>query len=352
MASSWGWGSTSTRASGRAAGSAAGTGGLFCTGSASRVAKHSTYPECDGAHATEESLAAGLLRSRDDARPAPLATGGGTPFAAAAIGPRTMLVRPSQGTHRSRSKPLAGRSVLGAAAGALTVVCVTCKLDKLTNTPLPTAALAIAPGRVLDSAAAGSVAMQHDSLTLSNTGSGPLAWSARAAANGAWLDVTPTSGTTPARLRLQLNPAGLAPGVYRDTVVVSAGQAAGSPARVPVEFVVQSTPASPPPNQPPTAAFSASCTGLSCSFTDASSDPDRRVARLSSTLGDGGTATTRNPSHTYGTAGTYTVQLTVTDDKGATGTTSQSVTVTAPPPPRSEERPVGKERRSRWAPYH
>ena len=155
-------------------------------------------------------------------------------------------MRPSQGTHRSRSRPRAGRSALGAAACALTLVCVTCKLDKLTNAPPPTAALAIAPGRVLDTAAAGSAAMQRDSLTLSNTGSGPLVWTARAAANGTWLDVAPMSGTTPARLHLQLNPAGLTPGVYRDTVVVSAGEAVGSPARVPVEFVVQSTAASPP----------------------------------------------------------------------------------------------------------
>ena len=89
----------------------------------------------------------------------------------------------------------------------------------------------------------------------------------------------------------------------------------------------------PPPNQPPVAAFTPSCTNLACSFTDASSDPDGSVAGWSWTFGDGGTATTQNPSHTYGAAGTYTVQLTVTDDKGATGTTSKSVTVTAPPPP-------------------
>jgi PKD repeat protein len=50
-------------------------------------------------------------------------------------------------------------------------------------------------------------------------------------------------------------------------------------------------------------------------------------------FGDGGTSSSQNPSHTYGAAGTYTVQLTVTDDKGATGTTSRSVTVNAPPPP-------------------
>jgi PKD repeat protein len=91
--------------------------------------------------------------------------------------------------------------------------------------------------------------------------------------------------------------------------------------------------APPPPNQPPVADFSPSCTNLQCSFTDGSSDPDGRVVSWSWRFGDGGTAASPNPSHTYGSAGTYTVQLTVTDDKGATGSTSQSVTVTAPPPP-------------------
>ena len=67
---------------------------------------------------------------------------------------------------------------------------------------------------------------------------------------GAWLDVTPKSGTTPARLHVQLNPVGLAPGVYQDTVVVSAGQAVGSPAHVPVDFVVAG---SGPPPAPPSA---------------------------------------------------------------------------------------------------
>jgi subtilisin family serine protease len=88
----------------------------------------------------------------------------------------------------------------------------------------------------------------------------------------------------------------------------------------------------PPPseNQPPTASFTYSCTDLICQFTDTSSDSDGTIVARSWTFGDGAASTATDPSHTYGAGGTYTVTLTVTDDDGATGTTSQSVTVSAP----------------------
>jgi PKD repeat protein len=91
--------------------------------------------------------------------------------------------------------------------------------------------------------------------------------------------------------------------------------------------------APPPPNQPPVAAFTSSCSGLTCNFTSTSSDPDGSIAAYQWTFGDGGSATTQNPSHTYSAGGTYTVQLTVTDNQNATNSVTHSVTVTAPPPP-------------------
>lgn len=81
-------------------------------------------------------------------------------------------------------------------------------------------------------------------------------------------------------------------------------------------------------NTPPAASFTNTCTGLACSFTDTSTDTDGTVVGWSWSFGDGTTSTLRSPSHAYAAGGSYTVQLTVTDDGGATGGTSRAVTVT------------------------
>jgi serine protease len=97
------------------------------------------------------------------------------------------------------------------------------------------------------------------------------------------------------------------------------------------------TPTPPPPTEPPpanvapTAGFAVACSGLTCSFTDQSSDSDGSIASRQWSFGDGSASTATNPSRTYLAGGTYTVTLTVTDNAGATATTTRSVTVTAPP---------------------
>ncbi|MCX4781996.1 collagenase [Streptomyces sp. NBC_01264] len=83
----------------------------------------------------------------------------------------------------------------------------------------------------------------------------------------------------------------------------------------------------PPVNQAPVAGFSAAVNALAVSFTDSSTDADGTIASRAWNFGDGTTSTSANPAKTYAAAGTYTVRLTVTDNKGATATTTKAVTV-------------------------
>ncbi|MCP4214721.1 MAG: PKD domain-containing protein [bacterium] len=84
------------------------------------------------------------------------------------------------------------------------------------------------------------------------------------------------------------------------------------------------------PNQAPTAAFGYSDTSLTVTFTDQSTD-DGTIASWAWNFGDGNTSTAQNPVHTYAAAGTFTVSLTVTDNKGLSDSTNQNVTVTSGP---------------------
>jgi PKD repeat protein len=94
--------------------------------------------------------------------------------------------------------------------------------------------------------------------------------------------------------------------------------------------VTRSVPVNTPANAAPTASFTSSCTDLMCTFTDLSNDGDGTVVGFHWDFGDGAVAATQNSTHAYASAGTYVVVLTVTDDRGAPGTLSQPVTVTAP----------------------
>src|SRR5207247_11042278 len=97
-------------------------------------------------------------------------------------------------------------------------------------------------------------------------------------------------------------------GSYPVTLTVTDNQAAQNSVTHPV--------APSQPNQPPTAPFTALFRALTCSFTDQSSDPDGTIATWRWDFGDGSAVgTTRHPSHTYSAGGSYTVTLTVPDNR-------------------------------------
>jgi PKD repeat protein len=85
-------------------------------------------------------------------------------------------------------------------------------------------------------------------------------------------------------------------------------------------------------NQPPTAAFTASPSsgqpGTWFTFNAAgSTDPDGSIVSYAWSYGDGGTGSGITAYRSYTSPGTYTVQLTVTDNQGATHSTTRSVSV-------------------------
>jgi serine protease len=84
----------------------------------------------------------------------------------------------------------------------------------------------------------------------------------------------------------------------------------------------------PPVDQAPTAAFSSDCTLLDCSFNAAGSSDDNGIVQYQWAFGDSASDTGAAVFHSYNTAGTYTVSLTVTDNASQSDSLSQQVTVT------------------------
>ena len=77
----------------------------------------------------------------------------------------------------------------------------------------------------------------------------------------------------------------------------------------------------------PVAGFTYSADELTLTFSSSSTDADTYAWDF----GDGGTSTQENPSHTYSTAGTYSVELSVENDEGSDSET-KSVIVESPTP--------------------
>ena len=86
-----------------------------------------------------------------------------------------------------------------------------------------------------------------------------------------------------------------------------------------------------PANIAPTAAFTSSCTNRACTFdASTSADSDGSIASYAWDFGDGTTGSGVNPTHAYTADGSFTVTLTVTDNRGGTASVSHGVSVSLP----------------------
>lgn len=78
----------------------------------------------------------------------------------------------------------------------------------------------------------------------------------------------------------------------------------------------------------PACDYTYTTNALVATFTDISTDPGGTIGLWAWNFGDGGSSTAQNPSHTFASANTYNVKLTVTDSRnGKTSSATYAVTV-------------------------
>jgi Viral BACON domain len=132
---------------------------------------------------------------------------------------------------RCRQPGLAGRLIaLACAVGLLGVAA--CSLSDLGSQG---AIMSIVPSQLADSASAGDTTPRVLTLDIANQGGGELRWQAQLTTPAAWLSLQPGSGIAPSVIQVRADPAGLAIGDYRDTVIVFSSSASGA-AAIPLDF--------------------------------------------------------------------------------------------------------------------
>lgn len=99
--------------------------------------------------------------------------------------------------------------------------------------------LNVLPGTLTFTYASGSTTSGTQNLSITSTGAALQITAA--ASGGSWLSVTPTTGSTPATVKVSANPTGLAAGTYNGTITITSTGAANTPQTIPVKLVVSSS---------------------------------------------------------------------------------------------------------------
>ncbi|HET9385528.1 MAG TPA: hypothetical protein VFO67_10295 [Gemmatimonadales bacterium] len=94
--------------------------------------------------------------------------------------------------------------------------------------------LAVSPSSIGDTVPAGTTAPSTRTLRVTNSGNGSVTWTA--SKTQPWVGLSKTAGGAPEDVVVTLDPNGLPPGIYSDTIVFTSPEATNGSVKVPVTF--------------------------------------------------------------------------------------------------------------------
>jgi uncharacterized protein (TIGR03437 family) len=144
-----------------------------------------------------------------------------------------------------------------------------------TSTPSTPSTIAVAPASLTFSYTVGGT-VPPQSIRITNSGAGTLAWTATASAS--WLSVSPASGTAPSTPSVSIAPGGLSAGTYSGSVQISSTGASNTPLSVAVALTVTQ-----PPPQPPSLSIAPQT--LTFNYTEGGSVPAAQAVSITNTGG-------------------------------------------------------------------
>ncbi|MEW6246117.1 MAG: choice-of-anchor D domain-containing protein [Nitrospirota bacterium] len=193
----------------------------------------------------------------------------------------------------------------------------------LTVTAAPTPTIGLSTTNLSFTGVQGGANPGNQVITITNTGSGTLAWSA--AENAAWLSVSPASGTGNGSITVSVNTAGLSAGTVSAPITITASGATNTPQTVTVSLVVTA---------PATPAIGYSPASLSFTATQGGANPSNQALSITNT-GTGTLSWTVSDNATWLTlsrasgTGNGSVTASVSVSGLAAGTYNAAITIAA-----------------------
>ncbi len=186
----------------------------------------------------------------------------------------------------------------------------------LTAPQIPT--ISMSPASLAFSATQGGSNPAGQVVTVNNSGTGTLSWSAGATAS--WLSLSPLSGTAPGSFTAGVNVSGLAAGTYSSNITITGSGATNTPQSIPVTLTITAA---------PTVTLNVNPTSLTFTATQGAANPANQSISLTSntawTVSENTDWLTVTPSSASNN-GTLTVS--VNTATATVGTNTGTITIT------------------------